>query len=333
MRSLVGTLITALSLALFPSGHAAADKGGVVGFATLPAGGPGFPEGLTVDASGNVYVATFDFGATHNVIYVFGPNGQLATTVTLPLTVVPLGLAFDSTGNLWAADFVNGDLLKFAPPFTDASAPAATYAICAGFPTCALNAMTFDLAGNLYVSDSFGGNIYKLALPAGTSSVFYANAQLQPGAFGFPPFGANGLAFDAPGTNLYIANTALDRILKLGIDGSGNPTTLTAFAESVNGADGIQFGPGGLLWVAANQGDEVVALNSDGRVVERVGSFDGILPDGAAKGLIFPASVAISGGSLYVTNLALPLTAAIADEPEEDVTTYTVSRLPLGRNK
>jgi hypothetical protein len=30
-----------------------------------------------------------------------------------------------------------------------------------------------------------------------------------------------------------------------------------------------------------------------------------------------------------VTNLALPLTPAVGDEPEEDVTTYTVSRIPL----
>jgi hypothetical protein len=32
---------------------------------------------------------------------------------------------------------------------------------------------------------------------------------------------------------------------------------------------------------------------------------------------------------MYVTNLALALTPAIGDEPEKDVTTYTVSRLTL----
>ena len=63
--------------------------------------------------------------------------------------------------------------------------------------------------------------------------------------------------------------------------------------------------------------------------VERRGSFRGIAHDGAAKGLLFPASLVFSRGSIYVTNLALPLTEAQGDEPEEDVTTYTVARIPI----
>jgi hypothetical protein len=46
--------------------------------------------------------------------------------------------------------------------------------------------------------------------------------------------------------------------------------------------------------------------------------------------LLFPASIVLSRGDIYVTNLALPLTAdRIGDEPEEDVNTYTVSRFRL----
>ena len=60
--------------------------------------------------------------------------------------------------------------------------------------------------------------------------------------------------------------------------------TVTVFAESINGADGIAFDHRGRLWVCANQADELVAL---------------------------------------------PLTDAQGDEPEEDVTTYTVARIPL----
>ena len=104
---------------------------------------------------------------------------------------------------------------------------------------------------------------------------------------------------------------------------------MSAFAESINGADGILFDPQGRLWVAANQSDEVIALNAEGRVIERRGSFEGIGPDGAAKGLIFPASIVVSRGSLFVTNTALPLTGT-ASEPEADVTAFTVSRIPLG---
>jgi hypothetical protein len=63
--------------------------------------------------------------------------------------------------------------------------------------------------------------------------------------------------------------------------------------------------------------------------VDRRGSFEGIGPDGAVRGLLFPASIVLSRGSIFVTNAALALTPAVGDEPEEDVTTFTVSRIPL----
>jgi sugar lactone lactonase YvrE len=311
-------------LALGVATPAMSDAGGVVRFATLPKPGPGFPEGIAADAAGRIYVATFDF-STDNVIYVFERNGHVATTISLP-GAVPLGMEFDGAGNLYVANFGGGNILKFTPPFNSGSVPAQTFPVCGGPSAgCGLNAITFDAAGDLYVSDSFGGNVFKLDLPSGAVTPFVSNDLLKPGNHGFPPFGANGLAFDASGAHLYIANTADDRILKYAV-GTG---VLTIFAESVNGADGIAFDSSGRLWVAANQADELVALNSNGRPVERRGSFEGVGKDGAAKGLLFPASIVISRGNIYITNLALPLTPAEGDEPEEDVDTYTVSRIHL----
>jgi len=101
------------------------------------------------------------------------------------------------------------------------------------------------------------------------------------------------------------------------------------FAESINGADGLVFDRQGRLWVCANQNDEVVALNANGRVIARLGSFEGIDRDGAPKGLLFPASPVIVGDEIFVTNLAIALTPAVGDEPEEDVTRWTVSRIKL----
>jgi sugar lactone lactonase YvrE len=319
-------------LAVFSTG-AVADFDGVVRFATLPKPGPGFPEGIAADRHGRVFVATFDFtpGVT-NVIYIFDRNGKVDETISLP-GAVPLGMEFDSAGNLYVANFGGGNILKFTPPFNSGSLPQ-TFAIpeCPGpgMGECGLNAITFDAAGDLYVSDSFGGRVFKLDLPAGTPSTFVAHELLKPAPLGhgFPPFGANGLAFDAKGAFLYVANTADDRILKVNVA----TKAVTPFAESINGADGIAFDSRGRLWVAANQADEVVALNSKGRIVERVGSFQGVGRDGAAKGLLFPASIVISRGHMYVTNLALALTPPpdrAGDEPEEDVNTYTVSRFHL----
>lgn len=303
-----------------------ADESGVVRFATLPQNGPGHPEGIAADSRGNIYVASFEF-TEPNVIYIFRSNGHLHDTIPLP-GVLPLGMAFDAAGKLYVADFGNGRVLQFSPPFNHSSAPSKIINVCGGAATgCGLNALAFDAAGNLYVSDSFGGKIFKVVLPTGTVSVFVSHELLTAGSpHGFPPFGANGLAFSADGHTLFVANTADDRILKVNV----STKELTRFAESINGADGILFDGQGRLWVAANQADEVVALNANGRIVERRGSFDGIGPDGAPKGLLFPASIVLSRGSIYVTNLALALgTTDGPSEPEADVTTFTVSRIPL----
>ncbi len=73
----------------------------------------------------------------------------------------------------------------------------------------------------------------------------------------------------------------------------------------------------------------MVALNKNGRVIVRLGSFEGITNDGTPKGLLFPASPVIVGDEMFVTNLALALTPRDGDEPEEDVKHWTVSRIRL----
>ena len=324
-RRVLALLLPLFALFAFgAAGPASADAGGVVRFATLPKPGPGFPEGIAADPAGRIYVATFDF-VEPNVVYVFDRNGHLDATISLPAGVVPLGLEFHD-GKLYVANFSGGSILRYSPPFNSGSVPDRTFPVCGGQAAgCGLNAITFDRHDDLYVSDSFGGNVFKLDLPSGALTVFASDEQLKPGPHGFPPFGANGLAFDKSEKTLYVANTADDRILKVDVA----TKAVTTFAESINGADGITFDSQGRLWVAANQGDHVVALNANGRVIEQVGAFEGIGNDGAARGLLFPASIVISNGFMYVTNLALALTPAAGDEPEEDVTTYTVSRFRL----
>jgi DNA-binding beta-propeller fold protein YncE len=309
-------------------------RGGVERFATLPKDGPGFPEGIAADEDGNIYVSTFDF-TIGNVIHVFDRRGRLRTTT--PVAGAPLGLAIGPDGHLYVANFGLGAVQRFALPLAPDSEAAIFPLLGADCTqpttTCGLNAIAFDAAGDLDVSDSFGGRIFKIDLPAGAASLFFGNVGddnelLFPNNHGFPGFGANGLAFSDDGTALFIANTADDRVLKLILA----TRKVEVFAESINGADGILFDKKGRLWVAANQGDEVVALNEAGRVVERRGSFQGVGRDGAPRGLLFPASIVVSRGSIFVTNLALALTEAEDDEPEEDVNTYTISRIRLGHH-
>ena len=192
------------------------------------------------------------------------------------------------------------------------------------------NALVFDDSGNLYVSDSFQGAVFKI------NDAKNCNSCIPPtvvhdgllATAGFPPFGANGLALSNDESTLFIANTGDDRILALDLAFKG----LDVFAESINGADGIAIDKRGNLWVAANQADQVIVLDAFGRVIAKLGEFLGIQRDDAPRGLLFPASLVIQGKWVYVTNLALPLTGAGGDEPEEGVFKYTVSRIKIPRH-
>jgi hypothetical protein len=362
MKQLLSGFITML---LFGAGTGAVwahddrddDRDSVRRFATLP-DGVRFPEGITANpANGDIYVATFDFGPNTNKLLRYNRHGRLVAQRDFGGTPL-LGLGFDSVHNkVYILNFGASKLQRMPAAFDSGTVPE-DVAVFPGIgapaprdvenpdssPTSpsfdtitfgsnsfpAPNAMEFDKFGDLYVSDSFQGAIFRIqnvrncALPCSVTTLSHDPLLATAG---FPPFGANGLAF-SPGdlmhSTLFVANTGDDRVLKV------NTTTgaVSVFTESVNGADGLVFDRYGRLWACANQNDEVVALNSNGRVIIRLGGFEGIR-HGVPKGLLFPASPVIVGDEMFVTNLALPLNGVAGDEPEEDVTRWTVSRIRL----
>lgn len=333
------------------------DSGAVRTFVTLP-DGVRFPEGIAANlANGDIYVGTFvTDGSADNKLLRYNRKGQLLAQLNFhnqPL----LGLIFEpvqqkvyicNVGDLTGAGaaqvqrvpaaFDSNTTIEHvadipvigAPgPRTEANPDGSHDTITFGSNSApAPNAFDFDKLGNLYVSDSFQGAVFRIG-NVGSCTVPCAVTTLVQDPLlattGFPPFGANGLAFNSDNSLLFIANTGDDRVLKFNMASKA----ISVFAESLNGADGLVFDRQGRLWVAANQGDEVVALNANGRPIVRLGKFEGIGPDGAPRGLLFPASPVIVGDDMFVTNLALPLTPAVGDEPEEDVTRWTVSRIKL----
>lgn len=337
------------------------DRNAAHRFATLP-DGVRFPEGITADPkSGDVFVATFDAPPNNqpNKLLRFDRNGRLEASRDFGNTPL-LGLEFDrdsrkvyiaNVGNFAnvdskiqriAANF-NGattieDVAVIPPvgapaprtvPNPDGSSDTITFGSGARVP----NAMVLDSHGNLYVSDSFQGAIFRINDAAHCQTpcpVDTISHDPLLATAGFPPFGANGLALGDDGKTLYIANTGDDRVLRLDLTRPPLSTdAVSVFAESLNGADGIAFDKRGRLWVAANQADEIVGLNAIGRVVAKLGDFQGIRSDGTVRGLLFPASLVIVDDEIFVTNLALPLNGIAGDEPEEDVTRYTISRMRL----
>jgi sugar lactone lactonase YvrE len=318
-------------------------------FAVLP-DGVRYPEGITANpATGDIFVATFDFGPNANKLMRFAKNGKLAAIRDFGGAPM-LGLDFDAAhGKLYILNMGASKVQRIAANFTtatqvddvadvpsigapgprtvgnpDGSSDTISFG-SNGFP--APNAMVFDGAGNLYFSDSFQGAIFRIANAATCSTpcaVSLVSHDPLLATAGFPPFGANGLALSNDGKTLFVANTGDSRVLKLDI-ASG---ALTVFAQSINGADGLTMDRDGRLWVCANQADEVVALDEDGRIIARLGEFQGINKNGTPDGLLFPASPVILDGWMYVTNLALPLTGT-PDEPETDVTRWTIARIKL----
>ena len=321
-------------------------------FATLP-DGVRFPEGITANpANGDIIVGTFDFGPNPNKLVRFDRNGRVQAVRDFGGTPL-LGLEFRA-GKVYIANLGAGKIQRIAANF-NAGTPIEDVATLPhiGAPLSRLegnpdgssdtivfgstgmpapNGLAFDHAGNLWVSDSFQGALFRIdnaAACAPSCAVTQIAHDPLLATAGFPPFGANGLAFNRDETFLFIANTGDDRVLKFSMASHA----ITVFAEGINGADGLAMDRDGRLWVAANQNDEIVALNDKGRVIVRAGEFEGIRRDGTPAGLLFPASMVILGDEMFVTNLALPLTAAVGDEPEEDVTRWNVVGIKLPRDK
>ncbi|HZA52168.1 MAG TPA: SMP-30/gluconolactonase/LRE family protein [Myxococcaceae bacterium] len=304
-------------------------RGAPVTFATLPEGAA-FPEGITADALGNLYVATFDVSASTGPgrIFVFAPSGQLLRRLDVAgSTPFLLGVAFHpSTRALLVVDFGGKAVLK-VDPLTGASS---VFAAIPGGAGAGPNAIAFDRAGNVYVSDSFQGVVWRTG-PQGGAALSWLNSALLRTA-GVPPFGANGLAFNRAENALFLANTGDDTVVRIPVAG-GAAGTPEVFVHSINGADGLMVDGDDNIWVAANQADEIVVVDPSGRAIAKLGDFGGLDSSGAPRGFLFPASLVRSGEFVYVTNLALDLrlfglAPSVDAQWAAAVRRYTVARIP-----
>jgi sugar lactone lactonase YvrE len=164
----------------------------------------------------------------------FTPNGVRSTFASgLP---APVGLAFDSAGNLFVADLGpgypdTGRIYKFT-----SAGVRTTFALGLHYPWRL--ALAFDSAGNLFVAD--GGAIYKFT-PTGARTTF---ATLD------SPLIVYGLAFDSAG-NLFVAAAGGNLLNKTGKIYKFTPTAVrTTFASSLVLPLALAFDSAGNLFVA-----------------------------------------------------------------------------------
>jgi DNA-binding beta-propeller fold protein YncE len=187
-----------------------------------------FFEGLATDIAGNVYVMANDDNspADAGTIFKFTPSGERIVFGSIPGQ--GWGLAFDSAGNLYAADGGDQTIYKFAP---DGTRTVFTSAFATGESPVGL---AFDSSGNLFVSiETFsdpGADSIVYFTPMGVKSTFATGLT-------FP----RGLAFDGSG-NLFVAeaNAIPDGDILEFPHGGGAPTV---FAAGFGRPEFLTFGP------------------------------------------------------------------------------------------
>jgi glucose/arabinose dehydrogenase len=194
-----------------------------------------FFEGLAIDIAGNVYVLANDdtSPAEASTIFKFTASGDRIVFGSLPGQ--GWGLAFDSGGNLYAAQGpvdLGGDptIYKFAPDGTRTTFAGPDQFATGEYPV----GLTFDVGGNLFVSiETFGdpgADSIVYFTPLGVKSTFATGLT-------FP----RGMAFDSSG-NLFVAEAnppPEGDILEFAPDGSELPV----FASGFGRPEFLTFGP------------------------------------------------------------------------------------------
>ncbi|HEV8470789.1 MAG TPA: SMP-30/gluconolactonase/LRE family protein [Candidatus Limnocylindria bacterium] len=257
------------------------------------------PEGIAASPDGLLYAA----GLSGNICVYTLSGGDPIRVIPVAKGHALLGELFVAGQGIYVADnnpgFSGGRLIRVDP------ASGAVTELATGF--LAPNAITQDHHGTLYVSDSFAGAVYTVSPDGGGKTLWKADPLLLPMCPPFcPGFGANGVAFDRTQSNLYVANTSRDRILRIEVNKDGSAGAVSIFADgatlgpdALNGADGIQFDVKGNLYVCANQANEIQVLSPSGALVARYGKNPG------DDSLDFPASPIFHERGLYIANLAL----------------------------
>lgn len=236
-----------------------------------------FPQGLTVDGSGNIYISdAFNFRirkvSTSGIITTIAGTGQSGYQgdgglATAALLSVPQGLRFDAAGDLVFADSNNNVVRMITPQGiikTIAGTGAAGYNRDGILATQALLSaptdVCFDSAGNLYIADSGNNRIRRVSVNNTITTV------AGTGVGGFSGDGPaisvelltpTGINFDGNG-NLIIADRNNNRIRLL---------TPGGVLKTIAG-DGVErlLGDGGLATIASLAAPEGVAIDNAGDI-------------------------------------------------------------------
>ncbi|PYR59860.1 MAG: hypothetical protein DMF91_13660 [Acidobacteria bacterium] len=205
-----------------------------------------FPNGVAVEASGNLWVVD---GLNYRVLQFRAPitNGESASVVlgqpdltsnaqnnggrTAKSLGGPGGIAMDASGNLWVGDNgANGRVLKYAPPFTDFMAASLVLgapdftSVNSGVSQTSVPTpvgLAFDSAGNIWVADEQTNRVLRFNAPftnGEPASVVLGQPNFTSSAAATPPTATSlnhpeSVTVDSSG-NVWVADSGNNRVLK-----------------------------------------------------------------------------------------------------------------------
>lgn len=236
------------------------------------------PQGVTVDADGNVIIA--DYG--NNRLRKVAADGRI-TTILETTSTPPIGATADSEGNLFFAEFGNHRIFQLAPDGTLTSPAGLGVQGFAGDEGPAIDAklsfprsVALDAFGNLFVAD-LGNSRIRRVDPFGIITTVAGGGQKNPGNGGAATNAVLGqpvgLVTDGQG-NLFVAelgNNVIRRVDAQGIihlvagGGKGSPFV---------GGPATSAALSSLSGIALDSGGNVVF--SDGNIISKVDT-NGIL--------------------------------------------------------
>jgi uncharacterized repeat protein (TIGR02543 family) len=322
------------------------------GLVTRVAGQPGFPGSLdgkssplgkagrfnnpfslTLDSSGNIYVADYGndtirkitpAGAVTTIAGIPGFAGSVDGTNATAQFSSPEGVAVDAAGNVFVADAGNNAIRRVTPQgvvTTVAGLPGTSGSADGGNGTNTFNApgnLTVDASGNIYVVDSDNHTIRTIS-PGGDVLTLAGQAPASPGAVDGP---ADKATFTSPqavaldsATNVWVADTFAQLIRKITADGvvstiagtnkvSGTNDGIGTTAR-FNQPRGLAFDTNGNLYVADTVNSVIRRMAPDGTVATIAGAGTNGIADGTNNRAQFnqPRGVVVdTNGIVYVAD-------------------------------
>jgi sugar lactone lactonase YvrE len=223
------------------------------GIASLTGGNTGLNAGLAVDASGNIFATTTQYGC----LVSEWPGGSNAVTCVNdsiePNSYIAADtyyVAFDAAQNLYVDDVNGGVILK---------APAGNLATATPYASGLTNpsGLVLDPAGNVYVFvTGFGGYIQKITPDGGLIELTPPDPGYFASGSGTVGVGAGGhqLAIDQFG-NLYVADSGNSAIKLV------SPTGLSfTLSSNFSSPAGVAVNPTGTMVYVADTGNNAIKL-------------------------------------------------------------------------